>query len=72
MRKETVKKVGIIATLSAMLNGLMGKPGTDQQIIDVSYRKNYLLTNGYAAPIPNKFLNQKQKRKLNRQVGRFK
>jgi hypothetical protein len=64
------RKFGIIAAIGAMLSGLMSKPeGTTNEHLQV--RKNFLLTNGGAAPIPSRFLNQRQKRKLQRQTNRY-
>lgn len=53
-----------------MLGGLTSKPDgvTDGYL---HQHKAMLLTNGGKAPIPAKFLNQRQKRKRNRQTNNF-
>lgn len=53
-----------------MLGGLTAKPqGVTEQ--DLQQRRTYVLTNGGNAPIPHKMLNQRQKRKRNRQTNRY-
>jgi len=64
------KRFGIIALIGAMLGGLTKKTEgvTDGDLI---YRRNMLLTNNGKAPIPSKFLNQRQKRKIKRQTNNY-
>jgi|JI9StandDraft_1071089.scaffolds.fasta_scaffold196397_2 hypothetical protein len=65
------KRFGLVALLGAMLGGLMKRPeGVTEH--DLQQRRTYVLTNGGRAPIPTKVLNQRQKRKLNRQTNNFK
>lgn len=66
-----MKKLGVIATISAMINGLIGNKKQAKEVVNLHQRKTYLLTNGYNAPIPSKLLNQRQKRKLARQTNRY-
>ena len=67
------KKFGVIALLGAMISGLVSRSNTDNaQVSELHQRKNFLLTNGGRAPIPGRMKNQRQKRKLNRQMSNFK
>lgn len=64
------KRFGIIALIGAMLQSIVEKPeGVTES--DLIYRRNMLLTNNGKAPIPSKFLNQKQKRKIKRQTNNY-
>lgn len=61
------KRFGMIALIGAILSGNQSMPkGTDRG--SLLQRRNTLLTNGGAAPIPHKMLNQRQRRKLYRQT----
>jgi len=65
------RKMGIIALIGAMISGMANRPaGVEHK--DLVQRRSRLLTNGYDAPIPHKLMNQRQKRKLNRQTQNFK
>ena len=64
------RRFGLVALIDAMLSGLAKKPDGVKDT-DLQQRRTMLLTNGGNAPIPSKFLNQKQKRKLARQTNRF-
>ena len=61
------RKFGLVSLISAMIAGLTSKPNgvTDQEL---QQRKAFVLTNGGRAPIPSKFPNQRQKRKLAAQM----
>lgn len=61
------KKLGLIGLISAMLRGAHPIPET-HDFGSLSRKKNILLTNGGAAPIPGRSRNQRQKRKLYRQT----
>ena len=65
------KRMGIIAIIGAMLGGLAKKPDGIEDM-DLIRRRNEIITNGGLAPIPAKFMNQRQKRKRNRQTNNFK
>jgi len=65
------KKFGIIALIGAMISGMTSRPEGVQHK-DLVQRRTYLLTNGGVAPIPSRVLNQRQKRKRNRQTGYYK
>lgn len=54
------KRFGLVALISAMISGLTST--------DLVQRKNNVLINGGCAPIPSKFPNQRQKRKLAEQM----
>jgi len=59
---------GIIGFIGAILSGLEPMPaGATRESLD--RQKSVILTNGYKAPIPFKTMNQRQKRKLQRQVS---
>ena len=62
------KGFGIIRLIAAMLAGHVEKPkgSTTESLVA---HKTRLLTNGYAAPIPGKHLNQRQKRKRGHWAG---
>lgn len=60
------KRFGIIALISAILNGIEQMPKETNRITLETQRSN-LLTNYGRAPIPSKMLNQRQKRKRYRQ-----
>lgn len=65
------KKRGIIALISAMIAGMTSRPeGVGHT--ELVQRRSYLLTNGGVAPIPTRVLNQRQRRKRNRQTNNFK
>lgn len=64
------KRFGIISLLGAMISGMASRPA-DMEHKDLVQRRTYLLTNGGIAPIPSRMLNQRQKRKLKRQTGRY-
>lgn len=64
------KRFGIIALIGAMLQGIVKRP-EDVTDGDLIYRRNMLLTNNGKAPIPNRFLNQRQKRKIKRQTNNY-
>lgn len=65
------KKLGMIAFIGAMLSGMAKRPaGIEHK--DLVQRRTHLLTNGGIAPIPFRTMNQRQKRKLNRQTQNFK
>ena len=64
------KRFGLVALIGAMLAGLQSKPeGVTEQ--DLQQRRSFVLTNGGNAPIPHRVLNQRQKRKRNRQTQRY-
>ena len=64
MSKGTVKILSEqIASLKAADAG--------EYALDLMRRRAFLLTNGGQPPIPQKFLNQRQKRKRNRQTGNY-
>ena len=65
------RRFGLIALLSAMIGGTVAMP-KGEDTASLSHRKNMVLTNGGAAPIPYKMMNQKQRRKLQRQTQRYK
>jgi hypothetical protein len=67
MKQGNSRKIfGLIAMISAMMGGILARPkGVTHQ--DLEVRKSILLTNGGRAPIPNRVLNQRQKRKQYRQ-----
>ena len=56
------KRFGLVAILSAMISGATERP-KDVNVSDLQRRKAFVLTNGGKAPIPSKFLNQRQRRK---------
>lgn len=60
------KKFGLVALIGAMISGLVERP-KGVTVEELAYRKNMVLTNGGRSPIPSKFLNQRQRRKLARQ-----
>ena len=60
------KKFGIIALISAIINGAQQMP-QGRTIQDLSQQKTNLLINYGRAPIPAKMLNQRQRRKIYRQ-----
>ena len=64
------RRFGIIATIGAMLSGLMSMP-TNVTAQNLQQRRTMLLTNSGNAPIPHKMLNQRQKRKHNRQGNKI-
>jgi len=61
---------GTIVLLATMIMGLRQK-GQQEYTPQLMHRRTMLLTNGGNAPIPNKILNQRQKRKRNRQTQNF-
>lgn len=61
------KKVGKVAKLTAMING-MNATGNGKYAIQLMQEKSMLLTNGGRAPIPSSVPNQRQKRKLAAQM----
>lgn len=64
------RRFGLVALIGAMLSGLTSKPqGVTEQ--DLQQRRTYVLTNGGKAPIPHRVLNQRQKRKRNRQTNNY-
>ena len=64
------KRFGLVALIGAMLSGMTSKPeGVTER--DLHQRRTFVLTNGGIAPIPAKMLNQRQKRKRNRQINRY-
>lgn len=66
-----MKKLGIIATINAMINSFTKQKYKTDDIINLIRRRDMLLTNGNTAPIPTRLKNQRQKRKLARQYGRY-
>jgi len=64
------RRFGLVALIGAMLSGIASKPEGIKDH-DLQQRRTMLLTNGGNAPIPNKLPNQRQRRKLNRQMNRF-
>ena len=56
------KRFGIIALISAMIAGLTSRP-ENTSVKDLHQRRSVLLTNGGAAPIPQRLPNQRQRRK---------
>lgn len=66
-----MKKLGIIATINAMIQGFLQSKSKSDDVINLTRRRDMLLTNGNTAPIPSRFKNQRQKRKLARQNGRY-
>lgn len=68
MNIEAKKRIGLVALLAAMFRS----PQHVEDRAEILERKNMLLTNYNRAPIPLKFKNQRQKRKLNRQIQNFK
>lgn len=47
------------------------EPATGKDIADMTRHQAELITNGGRAPIPTRVLNQRQKRKVARQTGRY-
>jgi len=64
------RRFGLVALIGAMLSGLTSMP-ENVTALELHQRKSVLLTNGGKAPIPQRFLNQRQKRKLNRQTNNY-
>lgn len=60
------KKFGIISLIGAMISGLINRP-KNVTVQELEKKKSMLLTNYGKAPIPEKMLNQRQKRKRYRQ-----
>ena len=69
-KPKTHNRFGVIALISAMISGMTSRPEGVQHK-DLVQRRTYLLTNGGIAPIPSKIMNQRQKRKRNRQLNKF-
>lgn len=68
------KKPGAVAIITSMLLNLQSQPFNDNNFLrqkELLQRRSFLLTNGGVPPIPFKMLNQRQKRKRNRQINRF-
>ena len=64
------KRFGLIALIGAMLAGMTARPeGVEHK--DLVQRRTYLLTNGGVAPMPQRMMNQRQRRKRNRQTNCF-
>jgi hypothetical protein len=65
------KTLGLIATIAAIFSRSQSLPeGMNHS--DLNSIRVTALTNGGRAPIPSKMLNQRQKRKLNRQTNNYK
>ena len=64
------RKLGIIGLISAMISGMAEKP-SDISVNDLQTCRSRLLTNNYMTPYPNRTMNQRQRRKLNRQTKNF-
>lgn len=65
------KTFGLVATIAAIFSGRVGVPeGMNHS--DLERIKTAALTNGGRPPIPSKMLNQRQRRKLNRQTNNYK
>jgi hypothetical protein len=62
---------GRVAILTALIAGMIST-GNKLYTIGLMQEKNDLLTNGYRPPIPARMKNQRQKRKHDRQMNRFK
>lgn len=69
LSKTRQRKIGKVAILSAMINGVIAAGNNP---VDLMVQRSALLTNGGQAPIPGKFLNQRQLRKRARQTQNFK
>jgi len=65
------RKIGRVAALSAMINNMVSMGSGGVYTKDMMHQKNSLLTNGGVAPIPHKFLNQRQKRKRAKHAGAY-
>ena len=64
------RRFGIIALIGAMISGMTSRPeGVEHK--DLVQRRTYLLTNGGVAPVPSRMMNQRQRRKRNRQMNSF-
>ena len=61
------KRFGLVSLISAMISGLTSRP-EGVTTTDLVQMKNNVLINGGRAPIPSKFPNQRQKRKLAAQM----
>lgn len=69
MKGTIGKKVGMIAILNAMIGAARGGEKPDvQEAQRLQHQKNTLLVNGFSGPEPRKVPNQRQRRKLLRQV----
>lgn len=66
LNKAKQKKVGRVAILSFMINGMIAK-GDQSYALGLMAEKNMLLSNGNKPPIPARILNQRQQRKRARQ-----
>ena len=65
------KTLGLVATIAAMFSGMESLP-EGMSFADLERIRTTALTNGGRAPIPSKMLNQRQRRKLNRQTNNYK
>ena len=65
------KGFGIVRLLAGLIAAGMNYDRTEakgSEIASMQRHKGFLLTNGGAAPIPSRMLNQRQKRKLKAQT----